>query len=592
MKSTPRLRRAMVVAFALLLSSMACIVRAQGPADARRAWSEGRGDDAHRLLRAFLLEDPTDPAEILDAARLAAAMKDLDLVERVRGRAEIVAGKSDDPRLDLALGIAYLALGEIRLVAGVPSPTLAFLFADAETIAKRLIADHPGARLDEQGRMLLARTRQALGDVEGALAALDVEWDWPERQRLRADLLYERAVTKRLDASGRPTGEGARDLRDALAALAQEGDFDGRIKAAWAAHRLGELEEARAQYVAAWALDRASPWPLRGLRSLATGRPRLLVTSLGEILATDPRDTRALDALAEAQLDVDPTHAIATLGRRLALDEQDPTGWMLGARLFFATKQWQEARRHAVRALVLDPTSRDASGLLERIAHTIQADDLERAVTLYEELLDLRPGDPLVWSNYGFLLRDAVSPHTILDPQTGIQVLKDDATLRVRELLLRCVEVYRRAVSLVPDDLGERTENEVWVLAGIVNDCGLMLHYFEDVQAPCEAERLYLRALEMTGYAYKDTYQPNLRRLYALVLPARQWAWYLAAREARWAQLREEPKPGGGFDLVPDEAKREIAAQDAHRLRIRLAEALAAGAEEDGDPWPPPGGDG
>ena len=589
MWSSPNPRRATLVALAFLLLSGTCVVRAEDPADARRAWDEGRADDAWRMLRAYLLEKPTDAGMLLEAARLAAQMKDIELVERVQGRAELVSADTPDPRLDLALGVAYLALGELRLVAGVPSPTLAFLFADAEGIAQRLVAEHPGTDLEREGRLLLARTRQALGDVEAALDALPVQATGPEMERLEAELLFDRAVTKRLDAAGRPTEEGASDLRGALAVFSGAPDFDGRIKAAWAAHRLGELEAARGHYVAAWALDPASPYPLRGLESLATGRPQLLFDSLGEILADHPEDVRALDALAEAQFGVDEAQALLTLQRRITLDEGDPAGWMLGARLYVARSRWQEARRYALRALELAPTARDASGVLERIAHTIRAEEPERAVSIYEELLAVKPDDPLVWNNYGFLLREIVSPYTTVDERTGIQVLRNDAPPRARTLLERCVEVYRRAVSLVPADVDGLMDTEVWVLAGVLNDCGLMLHYFQDVQEPHAAERLYLKALAMTGYGYMDAYHPNLRRLYAFVLPDREWAWYLAAREARWAQLKEERPATGGFELVPDDAKRELAAEDARTLRARLARALAEGAEEDGDPWPPEG---
>ena len=147
--------------------------------------------------------------------------------------------------------------------------------------------------------------------------------------------------------------------------------------------------------------------------------------------------------------------------------------------------------------------------------------------------------------------------------------------------------MYRRAVSLVPTDVDELPDSEAWVLAGVVNDYGLMLHYFADVQDPYAAEGLYLRALRMTGYGYMDAYHPNLRRLYAFVLPDHEWTWYLAAREARWAQMREGRRADGGLELVADDARREIAAEDARTLRVRIAEALAEGAAEDGDPWPP-----
>jgi len=439
--------------------------------------------------------------------------------------------------------------------------------------------------------MLLARTRQALGDVDGALGALSTPAAWEGKARLEGLLRYERAVVKELDADGRPTPEGVADLRAALPALAGAPDFEARIRAAWAAHRLGLLDEARAHYVAAWALDRASDYPLRGLESLATGRPELLIEALEEILARSPDDVRALDALATAQLATDATAAVLTLQRRIALGEKDPDAWMLGARLFLEMGQWREARKHARRALELDPSFDPAAGLLQRLAHTLAGEDLERAISIYEELVTLRTDDPLVWNNFGLLLREAVSPYTDVDEESGLQTLKEDAPTRIRALLDRCVATYRRAVALVPSDLAGRPETEVWVLAGVVNDCGLMLHYFTDVQAPYEAERLYLRALEMTDYGYMDAYVPNLRRLYTYVLPDRTWAFYLAACEARWSQKTEARRPDGTLDIVPDEGRREIAARDARALRARLLEDLARDAEEAGDPWPPQAGE-
>ena len=74
MGSTGHLRRTRVVALALFLLLAPLFAWAAEPADARRAWDEGRADDAYRMLRTWLLADPTDPARMLDAARLAAEM--------------------------------------------------------------------------------------------------------------------------------------------------------------------------------------------------------------------------------------------------------------------------------------------------------------------------------------------------------------------------------------------------------------------------------------------------------------------------------------------------------------------------------------
>ena len=151
--------------------------------------------------------------------------------------------------------------------------------------------------------------------------------------------------------------------------------------------------------------------------------------------------------------------------------------------------------------------------------------------------------------------------------------------MRIRELLVRCRDAYASAVALIPEDEDESRELlESWNLAGVVNDYGLMLHYFADIQDGPRAEAQYLRALRMTDQGFKDTYVPNLRRLYATVLANRELAMFRVAREAQYAILREAADAQGRLVLVPDEAKRDVAAQDTQVLRERLQAELA---EED-----------
>jgi tetratricopeptide (TPR) repeat protein len=321
---------------------------------------------------------------------------------------------------------------------------------------------------------------------------------------------------------------------------------------------------------------------LRGLDSLFTGRPERLVDALETLEARTPGDVAVLDALVAAHRAAGQVEAsILALQRRTALDERDPAAWLLGSRLFLGLGQWLEAEKHALRALELAPDSDEAAGALEQVALALIRQDFERGLGVYEELLRLRPKDPYARNNLGFVLRETVTPYTDFG-EGQVQTLKPDAPPRVRELLVRCAEVYREAAALIPSEEDEsRDATASWNLAGIVNDYGLIVHYFADVRDLAAAEAAYQRALRMTDHAFKDTYAPNLERLYGQLLPGRELAWYRAAVKARDAVLKEEPDGQGGVRLVPDEAKRAAAAEDARRLRQAIREELDADAEGD-----------
>ncbi|MFM8979443.1 MAG: hypothetical protein ACKOSS_03145, partial [Planctomycetia bacterium] len=237
------------------------------------------------------------------------------------------------------------------------------------------------------------------------------------------------------------------------------------------------------------------------------------------------------------------------------------------------------------------PWPREGVAGLERVAAAWMKADVERGVALYEGIFALLPADPFVRNNLGFLLREAVTPYTTQEPN-GVQHLRPDAPWRVRGWLERSVAAYGEAVRLLPAaDDKDRDEAEAWDVAGIVNDLGLMLHYFADVQDLPRAEALYWRALRMTAFAFKDTYAPNLQRLYGTLLRDREWSWYLAARSARDAILLETgelDRATGKPVLAPDSAKREAASRDLEALRARLVRTLQEDAESDGLPFPPP----
>jgi hypothetical protein len=189
----------------------------------------------------------------------------------------------------------------------------------------------------------------------------------------------------------------------------------------------------------------------------------------------------------------------------------------------------------------------------------------------YDDLVRRAAGLPhvqIAWlNNLAFRLREVVSTYTWRGEGRS-QGIADGSPREVHRLLARCVELYEAAVALVPKDAADAPFAARWVYAGILNDAGLMRHYFVDVRDLAKAEALYLRAFELTDGAYMDTYFYNLQYLYGFELPGREETWLRLAQRAR-TKILAESKDGG---FVPDERKREAAARDAEALRQKLEE--------------------
>src|SRR4029077_16317405 len=139
------------------------------------------------------------------------------------------------------------------------------------------------------------------------------------------------------------------------------------------------------------------------------------------------------------------------------------------------------------------------------------------------------------------------------------QGLAEGAPKEARALLDRCVALYDGAVATIPKDAMSRPFGERWVYAGVLNDAGIMRHYFLDTRDLDKAEALYQRAFELTDGAYMDTYFYNLQYLYGFEKPGNEETWFRYARRAAEKILKEAP--GGGFE--PDERKRDAARRDA-----------------------------
>ncbi|MDJ0973364.1 MAG: tetratricopeptide repeat protein [Planctomycetota bacterium] len=574
-------------------------------ADAMAAMQREDAAAAHAVLVELVESEAVEPTRLFHAAWIALQLKDRDLLDRIRAVAETLeADDARDASLDLALGYAYLGLAEDQIRTGAGGSSTSLFFADAETRAKTLAAEGNASAV-----YLAARARYSQGDLPGAIAVLLAHEQGTEAA-LGATVsiqlgayLYERGAATPAGADGRPTEAARADLARATALLraglpeatqfAPERRRQLRLTIAWSAHRLGQYDGARQAYLHAHEVGgETAALARRGLASLFARDAKALTAALTEAAAQRPTDPAPLDDLIRIHAGQKRyTDALLVIQQRIEAHPKDPDGYRLGGDLFTVMRQWSEAVEHYAEALAHDPKDLAAAFGIERAAQSLVQDDFDRALAIYERLLELRPDDPYCRNNLGFILREKVSPWTDVTPG-GIQKLKADAPESVRRLLVRCRDAYAEAVARIPEAEDESRDMATsWNLAGIVNDYGLIIHYFADVQDAALAERMYHRALRMTEDAFKDTYIPNLQRLYAFVLKDRQLTWYRIARRCKDAILMER-RVDGRMELVEDERKRRAAATDEARLRARIVQELGRDAAEDGSPWPPesPGG--
>lgn len=597
--------RAGLCGLALCLGAPPRMAHAHSPEAAAAAFADEDDATAVRWLTAWLDGPRADIEGLPLAARLARELKAGPLLLTARSLGEEWQAERGgsvnveaQQRAALALGWAYLGLAEHRIETGASGTSITLLLADVEACAERLA---PGP----ERSVLLASKRATEGNLDGAIAGLAADRAEHGARAgpalLEGRLRYQRAAAWPAQADGRPTPEAAAELglaRDLLGAALDDlhggplgrARREGHLTRAWAAHRLGDAETASGEYLEAWRPGtRAAPLVLRGLASLHAHGPATLVALLEELRARTPEDPELLAALARAQVAAGAgADALATARERLARDPAAAAGWLLLLEVARALGEVPTAMEAARAALARAPGDAEVGRAVEALAQARLAEAPGEAVALYEALVAHRPDDPFVRNNLGFVLRELVTPHTEM-LEGARQVLRDDAPPEARAWLARCVAVYLEAVARIPEeDDGRRPPEEDWNLAGIVNDAGLMLHYFVDAADPLRAEALYLRALRMTEYGHADAYLPNLRRLYGQVLPGREWTWMQVARRARDGLLAERRAPDGTLELVPDEAKRAVAARDAAELRGRILEALREQAAEEDLPWPPP----
>jgi cytochrome c peroxidase len=519
-----------------------------------------------------------DPGDLDDAAERLAEAEGTGSAEargraaiwlgRVRGaRAAAAEGEGDGPgaaahRLDAALAFA-------RARKAAPFLDDAYL---------------EGAAAEE------AAGRPA--EAEGILTALHAlrEGRDPDALAARAGVRYRAAVALAREAGPPPPAEaralflGAAEDSRAAAGLRPLG-FEEALLLARSLHWLGEKAAAREAYLAAIPLSPASRAALTGMANLLRGPE--WTAALEEGLRRSPDHPQALyfagfDRMERKDLD----GAERAFLRLAGVAPRDAMARVFLGRIARERGDRGRAFDLWIEALRLDPACGEAAADADGALRALPVEGWGDVEALHAGAVRLAGalGDPYmrvtVRNNAAFRIREAVSSFTSRG-RGRMQWLVPGAPPEALAWMRRCAGLYEAAVADVPpeeawDALPFATR---WVYAGVLNDAGLMRHYFAEVQDLDAAERLYLAAFRITDGAYMDAYFYNLQFLYGFERPGNERRWYRLAVAAKDAILREDPSAEGGF--APDERKRAAAERDAERLRDVLGDKVADEVERE-----------
>jgi cytochrome c peroxidase len=547
--------------------------------------AEGRPREAFAAFSAEFARDATNAKAIVGMARAAVEWDDAKALETVETALRKRVGElSPDKKADGVEPVSTFLfwLGRVnQVLSRHDDATATTRQEDALTALKRA---RDGGNASVDCLCLEARMLEEVTSPEAALTVLSSNiFDGPARPtgdqaRLHAlcgDVLY-RSVWKR---EGALTEDARERLRQAAKHYSDGGVLsdESALYRAYALHRLGDVEKARAAYADAAGRDADVDRALKGLRNLlskdlATYRsdlakirdvhpdsPAVLLFSAYEELQDGRLDDAERDLLHRRDVEPSPSAATHYYLAQIAVKRGDR----------------RAATDHYAVALALEPRFPKLQGEYETFVRTRELrgfDDVDALVADFRQLLDAGPDDPrfqvLVRNDLGFTLREVAASYTARGP-SRIHTFAEGAPPKAKDVLKLCVHAYEDAVALIPADAADLSFKQRWDYAAVLNDTGLMHHYFADAQDFARAEELYLRAFELTQGSYQDSYFYNLQFLYGFELHGRDAKWLELARVAKDAILKEDPKSPTGFS--PDEFKRKAARRDFERLTAALA---------------------
>jgi cytochrome c peroxidase len=549
----------------------------------------GRPREAFDAFTAELARRPGDARALAGLARSAVALDDAEalttaeaaLRRRVAELSPGAAKDADDPVPELLFWVGRVN----QVLSRHDDATAPTRQQDSLAALKRA---HRTGRDSVESISLLARMLEEIESPGDALTCLE------DTMKTRSDVMARPADAGRLRethagiAYRRVWRNGTNDdaSKAALRAVAEEldvavaggGDLsdDSLLYRAYAWHQAGDVASARSAYAFAATREAIAQKALQGLRNLlakdlATFRrdldglrerrpdsPPILLFSAYEFLQEDHLDDAERDLLHRREVETQPSAATHYYLAQVAVKRGDRRT---------ATDQYAIA-------LALEPRFPKLITEYETYVRSRELrgfDDVDALVADYRQLLEAGPDDPefqvLARNNLGFTLREVAASYSSRGA-ARIHTFAEGAPQKALDVLKLTVQVYEEAVALIPDDAASLPFKKRWDYAAVLNDTGLMRHYFVETQDLARAEELYLRAFELTQGSYQDAYFYNLQFLYGFEVAGRDAKWLDLARVAKDAILKEDPSSPTGFS--PDEFKRKAARADFERLSAKL----------------------
>lgn len=549
------LRAPLAVLLALLALRLAPLSPAQaGPVDdGRKALAERRFADAAEQFAAVLEKTPGSREALLGLASAAAQGRLLERLEAAEGLLSAAVKKGEDAALRLALGEVFLALAPLRTDPKV----MEFTFRDAELQFQKALAAQEGSVEAQVG---LAKVQYYLGNADEAASRLDQVLEGkPTGPALywRGTLYYEQArAAYAEDPKAERTLALFRKAKGSYEASVRVDptSYDGWMQLAYASQYVGDVQAAQDAYVRAVGLDAESPYPLKGLAALLSGRDDAYLALLQRLTKDVPTNVAVWNFLGWAHLSAG-RHAEAAKALETYVARARTPGPAFSAlgRAYAGAGREEEAVKTFERALAADPRDAQAADELDQrlrkrflteAAGSVKA--AQACAEAYERLTALTQGNPFVPNNGAFLLREAYGRHA--GDGAWLPVLKASTAL------------YEKAAKIVDDMPYDAVEAADWGTrygwAQITSDTGLMFQFYPATFDAGVAERYYLRALKLTSNGYFDAWN-NLHKLY-LSQNEHQKAHDLALRAAEGLATESGQPHTTGRKMAQAEAERLV----------------------------------
>ncbi len=503
------MRLTRIAAVTLVLTALVAPAIAGALEDGKRLAKDGRHADAAAAFREALKGSPTSRDAILGFARSAAEGR---LGGEAYGEAETrlraMFKEKEDREARIALGYVFLAwIAEDERYR-----------ADADDQFRRLLRADAA---DDEAAVGLARMYYAGADYDNGLAILDGVLASKPGSGLalywKGELLYDRATqafgrVKTVDDDVRAMFGKALGAYEA-STKADPARFDAWMKTGYAAQYLAGVDPskqavAQAAYEKAIDLDGESQLPLKGMAALHRSKPEAWVEALTRLVKEKPKSPAVTYWWAYQLRSSGKTDEAEKAYRAFAASSRFPAlGWYEVGTLLAEKGDAAGAKQAFEKSLELDPKHVRAGAAVDALVGTLNARaqesvrDVVKAKALledYEALAALVTWSSGVRNDAAFFAREAFN------------ATKDPA------LLQASVKGYVAASALIPEpreDLLESTPYPTrhgW--AQILNDTGLMFHYYDATRDLVKAEAYYRKAMEWTQHGYWDAYG-NLMKL-------------------------------------------------------------------------------